>query len=162
MASGPILVAYDGSPASEHALRQAGELLAPRPALVVVVTKEGVGFELMELPTANVGLPPAALDVRTAIEVDEAMHEHAQRLAQKGVGLARDAGFEAEGLAVAEDLHVPVAEAIVRVANERDAQAVVVGAHGHSKLGDVILGSTSRDVIRQAPCPVVVGRAPRS
>jgi nucleotide-binding universal stress UspA family protein len=162
MASGPILVAYDGSPASEHALRQAGELLAPRPALVVVVTKEGVGFELMELPTANVGLPPAALDVRTAIEVDETMHEHAQRLAQKGVGLARDAGFEAEGLAVAEDLHVPVAEAIVRVANERDAQAVVVGAHGHSKLGDVILGSTSRDVIRHAPCPVVVARALRS
>ena len=156
------MIGYDGSPASEHALREAGKLLAARPALVVVVTKEGVGFELMELPTATGGLPPAALDVRTAMEIDEAMHERAQRLAQNGAGLARDAGFEAEGLAVAEDVHVPVAEAIVRVARERDSQAIVVGAHGHSKIGEVILGSTSRDVIRHAPCPVVVGRAPGS
>jgi nucleotide-binding universal stress UspA family protein len=159
MGAGPIVIAYDGSPASEHALREAGELLAPRPALVVVVTKEGVGFELMELPTATAGLPPAALDIRTAMEIDEAMHERAQRLAQNGAGLARDAGFEAEGLAVAEDVHVPVAETLVRVARERDSQAIVVGAHGHSKIGEVILGSTSRDVIRQATCPVIVGRA---
>jgi nucleotide-binding universal stress UspA family protein len=156
--SGPIVIAYDGSPAAERAVREAGSLLAPRPALVVFVTKEGLGFELIELPAVTVGLPPAALDIRTAMEVDEAMHERAQRLARTGAALARDAGFDAEGLAVAEEVHVPVAEVIVRVARERDAQAIAIGAHGHSRLGEVVLGSTSRDVIRHATCPVVVAR----
>jgi nucleotide-binding universal stress UspA family protein len=156
--SGPIVIGYDGSPPAERAIREAGELLGGRPALVVSVTKVGLGFELVELPTAGVGLPPAPIDVRTAMEIDKEMQERAQRLAQTGAGLAKEAGFEAEALAVAEEVDVPVADAIVRVARERDAQAIVVGAHGHGRLGEVILGSTSRDVIRHAECPVVVVR----
>jgi nucleotide-binding universal stress UspA family protein len=72
--------------------------------------------------------------------------------------MAHDSGFEAEGLAVADDMDTPVAETIVDVARERDAQALVVGAHGHGRLEEVLLGSTSREVIRLAPCPVVVVR----
>ena len=53
-----------------------------------------------------------------------------------------------------------IAETIVNVAKERDAAAIVVGAHGHGRLGEVLLGSTSRDVIRRAPCPVIVSREP--
>jgi nucleotide-binding universal stress UspA family protein len=34
----------------------------------------------------------------------------------------------------------------------------VVGPHGHGRIGEVILGSTTRDLIRRATCPVVVGR----
>jgi nucleotide-binding universal stress UspA family protein len=45
------------------------------------------------------------------------------------------------------------AETIVSLAKERDAQAVVVGPHRH---GPALLGSVSRDVVRHAPCPVVV------
>ena len=159
MRSGPILIGYDGSPAAEHVVREAGELMGGRPALVVVVWKQSVGFELLELPTATIGLPPAEIDIRTALEIEESMRERAQGLAQKGAGLARDAGFEAEGLAVADDLDVPVANTIVNVARERDAQAVVVGAHGHGRASEIILGSTTRDVVRHSPCPVLVVRA---
>jgi nucleotide-binding universal stress UspA family protein len=159
-----ILIAFDGSPASEHAVRESGKLLSGRGALVVVVWKAGLGFELLELPASSIGLPPAPIDFRTAAEVDLQLAEASQRLAERGAGLARDAGFEAEGLAVADDPDAPVAETIVRVAQERDAEAIVVGAHGHGKISSVILGSTSRDVIRGAPCPVVVvsGSAQRS
>jgi nucleotide-binding universal stress UspA family protein len=156
--SGPIVIGYDGSAAAEHAVREAGELLRGRPALVVVVWKQGLGFELLELPTATIGLPPAQIDIRTAFEIDEAMQERAQRLAQNGAGLAREAGLEAEGLAVADDVDVPVSETIVKVARERDAQAIVVGAHGHGAAAEVILGSTTRDIVRHGPCPVVVVR----
>jgi nucleotide-binding universal stress UspA family protein len=156
--SGPIVVAYDGSAASEYAVSEAGALLSPRRALVLVVWKAGLGFELMELPTTTLGLPAASIDIHTAAEIDQAMSERAQQMAQQGAGLARDAGFEAEGLAVADDVNVPVAETIVRVATERDAQAVVIGAHGHGRVGEVLLGSTSREVIRHAPCPAVVVR----
>jgi nucleotide-binding universal stress UspA family protein len=160
--SGPVLIAHDGSEAADHAAREAGRLVGGRHALVVVVWKAGLGFELLELPTSTIGLPPAEIDIRTALEIDATMSERAQRMARMGAGVARDAGFQpAEGLAVAEDLEIPVWETIVRVARERDAQAVVVGAHGHGGLGEVLLGSTSRNVIRHAPCPVVIAQAPR-
>lgn len=159
MATGAVVIAYDGSRAGELAVRDAGRLLSGRPALVLVVWKAGLGFELLELPTATVGLPPASIDVSTAIEVDEELAERSRRLAQQGAELARASGFaNAEGLAVADDPDIPVSETIVRVARERDAQAIVVGAHGHGRLGEVILGSTSRDVIRHADRPVVVVR----
>ena len=78
---------------------------------------------------------------------------------RKGAELAREAGFEAEGLAIADDPETPVAGTIVRVLRERDARAVVIGAHGHGGVSSLLLGSTSRDVIRHAPCPVVVTRS---
>ena len=157
MGSGPIVIGYDGSPAAQHALREAGALLAPRPALVVAVWEPGAAFEMAEIPTAT-DLLPAPIDIRAAVEVDQAMQERAQRLAQHGAELARQAGFEADGMAVADE--VSVAETIVRVARERDAAAVVVGVHGHSALADRLLGSTSQSVARHAPCPVLVDRPP--
>jgi nucleotide-binding universal stress UspA family protein len=158
--AGPVLIGYDGSPAAEHAIRETAALLGEYPALVVTVWKEGLGMEAVELPAMEVGLPPAPIDVRTALEVEEAMAERAQRLAQRGAGLAREAGFAvAEGLAVADDVEISVAETLVDVAGERGADALAVGAHGHhGKLGEVFLGSVSRDVIRRSSRPVVVVR----
>jgi nucleotide-binding universal stress UspA family protein len=161
MRDGPVVLAYDGTAGAEHAIREAGELLAGRAALVVVVYKAGIGFELLETPTAALGLPPATLDIRTAMEVDRALAERSQRLAQQGAGIAREAGFpEAEGHAVADDIDTPVAETLVREADQRNAQAIVVGTHGHRGIGEIVLGSTTRDVLRRSHCPVVAVREP--
>ena len=130
-----------------------GRARAARPTVVAVVWKAGLAFELMELPTATIGLPPSPIDVRTAAEIDEHNYESAQHLARQGAELARELGLEADPLVVAEDPETPIAETIVSLAKERDAQAVVVGPHRH---GPVLLGSVSRDVVRHAPCPVVV------
>jgi len=124
-----------------------------RPAVVGVVWKAGLAFELMERPTATIGLPPAPIDVRTALDIDEHTYEMARDLARQGAELARELGLEADPLVVAEDPDIPIAETIVSLARERDAQAVVVGPHRH---GPALLGSVSRDVVRYAPCPVVV------
>ena len=158
MASGPIVIGFDGSPASEHAVHEAAGLLGTRPALVVVVWEAGTGFEMQEMPGAD--LAPAPIDFRAAKEIDDAMAEGAQKQAQHGAQLASNVGFEAEGLAVADE--ASVAETLVRVAEERDAQAIVVGAHGHSGLTERILGSTSEAVIRHAGRPVVVVRPAES
>jgi nucleotide-binding universal stress UspA family protein len=159
MGSGPIVIGYDGSPAAEHAVREAGALLPGRPALAVVVWKQGLGFEALETPTAT-GFPPVEIDIRTAVDMDREMSDRAQRLAQQGARLARDAGFEAQGLAIAEDVDMAVADALLRVAGERDAQAIVIGPHGHGRIGEMLPGRTSREVIREAPCPVLVVRPP--
>jgi nucleotide-binding universal stress UspA family protein len=159
---GPVLIAYDGSPSSRHALQEAGPLLAGNAALVLTVWKQGLAFELLEPPGATLGLPPAPLDIRSALELDRELYEAAQRAAEEGAQLARDAGFaDAEPLVVAEEVEVPVAETIVSIADERDVRAIVVGAHAHGRLDEIILGSTSRDVIRRAQQPVLVAPEPR-
>jgi nucleotide-binding universal stress UspA family protein len=156
--SGPIVIGFDGTPDSREALREAGDLLASREALVTVVWKSGLAFELLELPAVT-GLPPAPLDIRTGIEIDEQLYERARRTAEQGAELARQAGLDAEPLVIAEEPDVPVSATLVAVARERDSRAIVVAPHRHGH-GPLVLGSTSRDVVRRASCPVVmaVGR----
>jgi nucleotide-binding universal stress UspA family protein len=96
--------------------------------------------------------------VDTALDIDRAQYAAAQRLAEQGAELARESGLQAQGMAVAEELETTVAQALVRVARDRAAAVIVVGAHGHSRLGEMFLGSTSREVVRHAPCPVLVVR----
>lgn len=152
--SGPVVIGFDGTPASERALREAAALFAPRPALVVVVWEAGRAYEAATLPEGVLELPPAVLDVRAAFEAETAAYEAAQRLAEQGAALAREAGLEASGLAVADD--ATVAETLVRVAREQDAPTVAVGTHGHHELRKLVLGSTLDDLLRRAPCPVLV------
>jgi nucleotide-binding universal stress UspA family protein len=156
VAENPIIIGYDGSPAAELAIGDAGALLAGRPALVVVVWEPGTGFNLVADPT----IPPAPIDVRVALEVDRALYERAQLMAQQGANRASEAGLKAEGLVVADEL--TVADTLLRLARERDAPAIVVGSHGHNALREVVLGSTTRDVIKHAECAVIVRRGPEN
>jgi nucleotide-binding universal stress UspA family protein len=159
VAAGPVVIGFDGTPAAEHALREAAALFAGRRAVVVVVWEAGRAFDLMELPSVTLDLPPAGLDVRSAFELDQAAYEQAQRLAQQGAARAREWGLEADGLAVADE--VTVGDTLVRLAKEYESQALVVGSHGHSALGELLLGSTTHAVLKHAECPVVVVRGPR-
>jgi nucleotide-binding universal stress UspA family protein len=148
--SGPVIIGYDGSPASECALQEAGPVLAPDRALVVVVWEASIPFDLIAVPS----LLPAPIDIRTALDLDEKLYEAARRMAEHGAALARKAGFKAEGLAVADD--VTAAATLIRLAEERDAPVVVLGAHGHKPVTQALLGGTTQDVMRRAPCPVLV------
>jgi nucleotide-binding universal stress UspA family protein len=125
---------------------------------VATVWEAGAGFELVATPTMGVGLPPTPIDVRTVAEVDRALYERAQAIAQQGAEKARKAGFEAESLTVADD--VTVAETLVRLADERDAGAIVVGHRGHGRVGELLLGSTARELVRRSERPVLVVRGP--
>jgi nucleotide-binding universal stress UspA family protein len=152
--SGPVLIGYDGTAAAERALRETSELLRGRKALVVVVYKAGLVFELVALPAASAGLPPAPLDMRTALEIDQSLLEATRRGAEQAAATARELGLDAEPLVVTEDPEIPVDETLVSLARERDVQVVSVGAHNHGP----ILGSISRGVVRNAPCPALVVR----
>ena len=47
---------------------------------------------------------------------------------------------------------------IVRLAEERGADLIVMATHGHGFISHAILGSTTERVLRQAPCPCFVVR----
>jgi nucleotide-binding universal stress UspA family protein len=52
----------------------------------------------------------------------------------------------------------PVVTSVVEAAREEGADYLLVGTEVHSPLHDLVLGSTTRGILRRAPCPVVVVR----
>lgn len=150
----PLIIGFDGTPRSERAVREAAALFAPRAAVVVVVWEAGRGFEAATLPVKALELPRSRTDVSAAFEAEKAAYEAAQQLADRGATLAREAGLDADGLAVADE--AGVAETLARLASERAAAALVIGARPRGDLRRLVLGSTLTGLLRRAPCPVVV------
>lgn len=54
----------------------------------------------------------------------------------------------------------PVAETILRVAEELPTPLIVMGSHGKRGVEKVLLGSVAESVLRRAACPVVTVRQP--
>lgn len=49
-----------------------------------------------------------------------------------------------------------VADTIVRFAQERQVDQIVMGSHGHGVMLDLLLGSVARDVVKAAQLPVTL------
>jgi nucleotide-binding universal stress UspA family protein len=56
-------------------------------------------------------------------------------------------GFEAEG--------------ILRVARDVECDLIVMGTHGRTGLGRLLIGNTAESVLPKADCPVLVVKSPR-
>ncbi len=154
----PELKTVDGTPAAEHAIREGGPLLASRDAVVLVVWKQGLAFELVALPASSIGLPPAQIDVATVLESEREMYRAAESQARRGAALARRRGSTPSPASSPTTPETPIHETILRVAGERDAAAILIGSHGHGPIGARLLGGITRGVPRQAEVPVVVVR----
>ena len=63
---------------------------------------------------------------------------------------------EAPGLDIDDMQRQWVAAAIVGYANERAADAIVVGSHGRGVIRRFLLGTVAERVLRDASCPVLV------
>ena len=129
-------------------------MLGPSPALVATVWEEGLATTSM-MPSADFGMAPGPIDVETAMEVDEAVEQHARRVAEEGAALARTVGFEpVEAVEIADEVNV--AGTLVHVAEQRGAAMLVIGSRGRSGLRARLLGSTAHAVLRHAHQPVLV------
>ena len=53
----------------------------------------------------------------------------------------------------------PAAE-IVRIAGDEGVELIVIGTHGRTGMLRLVMGSVAEAVVRRAPCPVMVYRAP--
>src|SRR5262245_53033417 len=49
-------------------------------------------------------------------------------------------------------------EEIIRFLKEREADLLFIGAYGHSRIIEMVLGSTTEYVLRNSPCPVFLSR----
>jgi nucleotide-binding universal stress UspA family protein len=65
------------------------------------------------------------------------------------------------GVAVERRLvHGDVPEEILRVAEQTLCELIVMGTHGRTGLGRLIMGSVAEQVLRKASCPVLTVKAP--
>jgi nucleotide-binding universal stress UspA family protein len=146
----PILIAYDGSQDAKAAVTGAAELLIAGPALIVTI------WSTAERVVSSAG---AATYAPIFGEIDELELSSARSTAEQGAALARELGFDASPL-VARSRNVW--RAILDLAAEHDARAIVVGSRGQSSLADVLLGNVPGRIVHHSDRPVLVVRAERS
>lgn len=150
----PILLCFDGSSDAENAIRGAGDLLGPRPAVVITVSEPLRLWEPSD-PATIMEAPMGKL-LSKALQLEEIIDEVAQEQVNRGVELARAAGFDAQGRVARGKPW----RAICEVADQVDADAIVLGARGLSRVESALLGSVSATVSSHAGRPVLIIHEP--
>jgi nucleotide-binding universal stress UspA family protein len=133
-----MLVAIDGSPASEKALAVAVDLAAHYRA------------DLTAVSVAEVPEVVAMID-----EVDEMRQSaegHFRQIGEAAVEYARSRGVALRSVV----LRGHAAESIVRYADSERMNLVIVGQHGHSRIARFFLGSTTDRVSEHVSCTVMI------
>lgn len=154
---GLVVIGYDGSAAARQAVADAAKLLGRRRALVVTVWEAGLAYATAPMPPNGMTISPM-VEPGIALETDRALQGHAERVSREGAELAGSLGLDAEPLALADE--GDIANTILHLARERQAAAIVVGSRGLSGLRARLEGSTSKAVLKHAPCPVIVVHEP--
>ena len=140
----PILLATDGSPSAREATLEALELAEALNAPLAVVAVEHVGAS--SYGYYGYGEVYAELRKANAEHVRQVVDDVEAQAAERGVGCS---SFVREG---------PVVDEILRVAREREARLIVIGAHGWGPVRRLVFGSVSLGVLHHAECPVLVAR----
>jgi nucleotide-binding universal stress UspA family protein len=150
-ADGPLILCYDGSEDARHAIRRAGGLFAGRRALVVTVWQPTTAH-------GGLGIAGETAGMIDLFALDRAAAKAADRLADEGARLARDAGLLAEPVAV--QAAGPVWKTIIELADRDDAATIVMGSRGRAGLRAMLLGSVSSSVVHHADRPTLIVRRP--
>jgi nucleotide-binding universal stress UspA family protein len=148
-----ILICYDGSDDAKAAVAEAGKLFGGQKATVLTVWQPFA--EILATTTLGWGVAPGVVDTHTA---DDATRAAAQRLADEGAELARQAGFEAQPREAAQ--LDTVANAILDEAEAVQARAIMMGSRGLTGLKSLLLGSVSHAVLQRADRTVIVVPSP--
>lgn len=151
---GPILIAYDGSPAARAALARAATLFPGRAAVIATVWEPGLAGVIPD--PGGMGGPATPVDLDVVEEVDDAFANHASSVAAEGAERAQSAGLVAEAVSTQDDSNV--AETLAELADQHEAAIVVVGSRGLSGIKARLLGSTSESVLHHCRRPVLVVR----
>lgn len=132
-----IVAGFDGSPSARQAVRHAATL-ARGGRLVVVHARE----------TAPAHLAPRWKDL-----LDQEHVEHGQAVLES---IVREGEVDLSDVDLETRLTGgKAAPAVLAVAHEVDADAIVVGSHGYSAFS-AILGSVSNELVRKSDLPVTI------
>jgi nucleotide-binding universal stress UspA family protein len=151
-----VIIAYDGSAAAREAIATAAKLLSGCHILVVTVWEPGLAYMTPTAPLEGTMMTPP-VDPELAQELDDSLKSEAEQLVREGAAAAASLGLDAEPLSIPDARDVP--RTVIDLARERNAAAIVVGSRGLSGLRARLEGSTSKELLAHAPCPVLVVHA---
>jgi nucleotide-binding universal stress UspA family protein len=149
-----ILVPLDGSPSATAALTMALKLAQAFQSQLILL---------------HVGSLKTLLPLKRYERLQQITPEELTRF----ITITRDAGFTIleQGRQLVEAAGLPVKTIfkeghpgleIVRIARERGSDLIVLSAKGVSQIKELRLGSTSDQIVRNAPCTVMVYKTPES
>ena len=132
-----ILVPVDGSAFSLKALETACDLAKAQTSATVVLVAVAI-----QIP-----------DLEYGVYIAEKMKAQAEIALAKGKEVAKGKGFTAEAILATG---ASPADEIVRVANDQQADLIVIGSRGLAGKTRFFLGSTASQVVTYSPCSVLV------
>jgi nucleotide-binding universal stress UspA family protein len=139
-----IVIGVDDSPHSQAAVRYVKETKWPAGTHCMVLAAAApqvVAYSLMD-----------AGGVTWLKSAEQAMTRQAEELTARVERELREAGVATEARVVQGDPR----EAIVDAARDTGADLVVVGSHGRTGVGKLLMGSVATHVVGHAPCSVLV------
>ena len=135
-----ILVPVDGSDAAADAVDHAAGLAAVHGA---------------DLHLVHVVEPQAAVD-SAGVDLVSVLEESGQEALDAAEASAAEAGVETT---TTELLRGQAHREIVDYAEANDVDLIVMGTHGRTGLGRLLLGSVAENVVRLSPVPVLTTRS---
>jgi nucleotide-binding universal stress UspA family protein len=147
-----IIVALDGSDLAERVLAYV-EALADKFGSAVTL------FRVTAAPgsiiaDSGIGAEPVGAGLIDPTPIIEAEQQEAAEYLAAAAGRMRSRGFEVD----CEQPQGPAAELIVQRAQEMEADLIAMTTHGRGGLGRLVFGSVADEVLRTAPCPVLLVR----
>jgi len=144
-----ILLPTDFSGCANYALPYAAAIARATGARIICV-------HVVETVVPAVGYAGLAEPMPIA-DISEQLEDSAERELPRLTDCEELNGLEVEEVIV----HGDAAAEIVRVAEEHEADLIVISSHGRTGLGRMIFGSTAEAVVRHASCPVLVVKPPQ-
>ena len=147
-----LMIAYDGSPNADRAIRYAGQFLRADTAYVVTAWQPG-GMSPTRLSTLSGGMQPF-IDTRLEAGVDHALEVEAETINTRGVALAASVGLTARGSLV--EVESTVWGALVAAADALEVDLLVTGTRGASGLRALLHSSVAERVLKHCHRPVFI------
>jgi len=154
-----VLIGYDGSESSMATLEELKRAGLPAETKILIVTVGDVW-----MPATDISNLPSAVHTsrRVASTVAQMQNQAEQKLTEmkeiSGAGAAQVKSDFPDWQVETETMSGDAALAIIRKADEWQADLIIVGSQNRSTVGRFFLGSVSRKVVEEAKCSVRVAR----
>lgn len=135
-----IMVAFDNSAHAQKALTKGIEMAEAGDAALDLIT-------VVQLPDYAGTIDEVDEMIRDGKKFYQEAHDRAAVEAKQRVALFNS-----------KMLHGHTGETLVKYANDNEVDLIVMGSHGRSAVGRLLLGSVSSYVVKHAKCPVLIVR----